>query len=158
MNKRAFGIVATSAIAIAALAAPAAAGSAPKTTGDVEATQIVGGVPAHMVWVAQDSNPDKGSFTYTDPNGTYTVAVEDVQIDGDEGDFAGRVVSSTFSWIVRGDYLGVAVLDGGEPAVGADRIIGAIYADLDSAIGGYDSLSAESPNALVATAGNLQVR
>jgi hypothetical protein len=160
MNKRAFGIVALSALAVAALAAPVGAASAPKTTGDVWADRTdegTGAGVAHMVFVAQATTPAKGTFTYSDNDGAYTINVQAVRIDGPVGHFAGPIVSSTRSENVLqvGGFVGIVVRDGGEPGIGVDKIDGAGYPTLEDAVAAFATLQ---PVNLTASAGNLQVR
>lgn len=145
-----------------ALAAPATAasvpgGSAPKATGDVWADRTAEGLGmAHMVFVAQATTPAKGTFTYSDVNGAYTIDVQAVQVDSATVvHFAGPIVSSTYPGLGTSLFIGIAVRDGGEPGIGVDRVNGAVYGTLAAAVAGFASLS---PDYLTASDGNLQVQ
>ncbi len=144
-------MVATMALTVAT---PVFAGSAPKTTGDVWADRTAEGLGvAHMVFVAQGTSlAAKGTFTYSDAKGAYTIAVEAVTVEGSIAHFAGPVVSNNHPDI-QSAYIGIAVKDGGEPGIGVDRVNGAGYSSLTEAIADFD----QSPEYLTASAGNLQV-
>ena len=137
-------------------AAPVPGGSAPKTTGDVWADRTAEGLGmAHMVFVAQATTPAKGSFTYSDVNGAYTIDVQAVKVDSSTVvHFAGPIVTSTYPGLGVGLFIGIAVRDGGEPGIGVDRVNGAVYGTHAAAIAGFASLS---PDYLTASEGNLQV-
>ena len=157
MNKRALSIVAASALAVAALAAPASAAPAAKATGDVWADNPVHGAGmSHMVFNAQGTfGSAKGTFTYSDPDGSYTIAVQAVDVDGDVAWFAGPLVSNTHP-AVRQSFGVVAVRDGGEPGIGVDAVSAEFYAELDLAKSQFGGLTPEKYG-LVASAGNIQV-
>ncbi len=109
-----------------------------------------------MVFVAQATSPAKGTFTYTDNDGTYTIAVQDVLIADKDAHFAGPIVSSTRTDSLQvGLFVGIAVHDGGESGIGADRINGMGYDTLAQAVDGFATLTPDG--ALTASAGNLQV-
>lgn len=146
---------------VVALAAPATAasvpgGAAPKATGYVWADRTSEGLGmAHMVFVAQATSPAKGSFTYSDVNGSYTIDVQAVKVDSSTVvHFAGPVVGGNYPGIGIGFFVGIAVRDGGEPGIGVDRVNGNVYGSLDAAVAGFASLS---PDYLTASDGNLQV-
>ena len=144
------------ALAGPATAAPVPGGSAPKATGDVWADRTTEGLGmAHMVFVAQATTPTKGTFTYSDVNGAYTIDVQAVKVDSATVvHFAGPIVSSTYPGLGVGLFIGIAVRDGGEPGIGVDRVNGNVYGTLAAAIAGFASLS---PDYLTASDGNLQV-
>jgi len=135
-------------------ATPAFAGSVPKTTGDVWANRTSDGLGmAHMVFVAQGTSPAKGTFTYSDAKGSYTIAVQAANVEGSVAHFAGPIVSNTYPGFDFG-FVSIAVRDGGEPGVVVDKVNGAGYESLDAAVAGFSSLS---PDFLPVSAGNLQV-
>ena len=144
------------ALAGSTTAAPVPGGSAPKATGDVWADRTTEGLGmAHMVFVAQATTPAKGTFTYSDVNGSYTFDVQAVKIDSATVvHFAGPVVGGNYPGIGLGVFVGIAVRDGGEPGIGVDRVNGNVYATLAAAVNGFASLS---PDYLTASEGNLQV-
>lgn len=137
-------------------AASVPGGSAPKATGDVWADRTAEGLGmAHMVFVAQATTPVKGTFTYSDVNGAYTIDVQAVKVDSSTVvHFAGPIVNSTYPGLGIGLFIGIAVRDGGEPGIGVDRVNGAGYGTLAAAVAGFASLS---PDYLTASDGNLQV-
>jgi hypothetical protein len=148
----AIAVVATLSVSGSAFAA-----SAPKTTGDVWADRTAEGLGmAHMVFVAQGGGDSaKGTFTYSDDKGAYTIAVQAVEVGTKDAHFAGPIVSHTYPGFQDGWYVGIAVHDGGEPGVGVDKINGSTYSSLADAVAGFRTLS---PDYLTASAGNVQVK
>ena len=144
-------------VAVAAFAGIASAGTAHKATGDVYADRTAAGVGiAHMVFVAQETNPAKGTFTYSDLDGTYTFNVEAVKVAEEDANFAGTIVSSNRTDLFQvGQVVGIAVHDGGESGIKVDLINGMGYDSLAHAVEGFATLTPDG--ALTASAGNLQV-
>jgi len=97
----------------------------------------------------------KGTFHYSDVNGDWYYAnVQYVNVDGTDAYFAGLVTSaSNPTWV--GNWVQVAVNDGGEPAYLVDSIWG-IFTDANTAK--YNVANKVRPNGqFVITSGNLQV-
>lgn len=140
------------AAALLAVLVPTAAAAAPaKATGDF---WFMNGSPAHGVFVAQATSPAKGTWTYTDSVGFYTISIMVVQIDSaTTAHFAGPVVDSTWPGIGTDKYVAIAVYDGGEPGIGVDRVNGAVFGSLADAAASFSTLAPVIPT----TAGNIQV-
>lgn len=97
----------------------------------------------------------KGMFHYSDVNGNWYYAdVKYVNVDGADAYFAGLVTSaSSASWV--GNWVSVAVHDGGEPAYLVDAVWG-IFTDMNTAK--LNVANKVKPNGKFdITSGNLQV-
>ena len=136
-----------------ALVPPVAAAAPAKATGDFWFDNPGIG-SAHATFVAQATVPAKGTWTYSDPIGYYTINVTIVQIDSSTtAHFAGPVVASTWPGIGTDKFVAIAVLDGGEPGIGVDKVNGAVFGSLAAAAASFATLVPVYP----ITAGNIQV-
>jgi hypothetical protein len=75
-----------------------------------------------------DSEGDgSGSFAYTDPNGTFVVAVSYVKAVGNVAYFAGATTYSNFPGIDVGTWFYEVATDNGNPGVGLDTLAGSNF-------------------------------
>ena len=140
------------AVALVLAVVPSATAAAPaKATGDF---WFMNGSPAHGVFVAQATDPARGTWTYSDAVGYYTINVTVVQIDSTTtAHFAGPVVDSTWPGIGTDKYVAIAVYDGGEPGIGVDKVMGGVFSTLADAAASFSTMVPSIPT----TAGNIQV-
>ena len=105
--------------------------SPPKATGGVGFTTIESGEELKC-WVefnAHAGDPAKGKLNYRDANGAwFRVDIQCVKVlqDSAFAFFSGPIVSASDSTLV-GQYLLVAVYDGGTPGKKGDRVWGEMY-------------------------------
>lgn len=103
---------------------------------------------------AVSSCPGKGTFNYSDVNGSwYTVNVQYVQVKGDQAWFAGPVVSGNTG---AGQWLFASVTDGGTPGRNGDMVSGSFTTEA-VAVQGVASMDTPADSGFPVTSGNLVV-
>ena len=155
-------LLTTSAIAMAVMMVSTAWGGAvPKATGSATIERSPGGATFTVELVAFDygASGDRGMFTYTDDNGYYVLKVASTRILAESmmAIFTGPVVEGNYPGIGIGTWVVIMVLDGGEPAYGADGCMGWLQSGETAALNDVATLTDSPYGWLYAIEGNIQV-
>lgn len=165
-------VLASVAALIAVFAVPAlASGPHDKATGDVTWTAAGGAIPGVVSQFDVHDDPSGAVSTYGDrgtywqfrptgpgfTEGTLTIDVNCVRIDGDTARFAGTAVEKTGGYTAFGDIFAFQVVDNGTPGTaGPDQIGGTAFATLAAACNAVEGTTG-IPLGGVVTDGNLSV-
>lgn len=146
-----------------------ASGPNPKTTGDVGWVNSPGyyNQPAtttfNAIAIRATGLDAKGSALYSDPNISYTMDVQFVNVNGNTAWFAGQVTSvqgdDTSICCAIGNWIFYKVQDNGEPGIGADLIWGQDLGATSSEFAHEMVLNERTPGGgpFTINEGNLQV-